>query len=122
MFFKRLLFWSPRILSILFAVFISLFALDVFSENYSPWQTIAALLIHLIPTYIIVSVLILSWKWEWIGAVVFTAFAFLYLVMTRGKFHWSTYLVISGPLLFLGLLFLLNWIFRTKLRNTQKAI
>jgi len=28
---KRLFFWSPRILCILFAVFLSLFALDVFN-------------------------------------------------------------------------------------------
>ena len=31
---KPVLFWTPRILCILFAIFISLFALDVFGEGY----------------------------------------------------------------------------------------
>jgi hypothetical protein len=30
---KRLLFWAPRILCILFAAFVSLFALDVFDQR-----------------------------------------------------------------------------------------
>ena len=39
---KRTLFWAPRILCILFAVFVSLFALDVFGEGYGFWETILA--------------------------------------------------------------------------------
>ena len=46
---KRVLFWTPRVLCILFAMFLSLFALDVFSEGYGLWQTIGALLIPLGP-------------------------------------------------------------------------
>ena len=50
---KRLLFWMPRILCIAFAVFVSLFALDVFGEGYDFFETILAFVIHLIPTGII---------------------------------------------------------------------
>ena len=32
---KRVLYWTPRVLGILFALFISIFALDVFGEGYS---------------------------------------------------------------------------------------
>ena len=31
---RQFLFWSPRVLTILFALFLSLFALDVFEEGY----------------------------------------------------------------------------------------
>jgi hypothetical protein len=55
---KRVLFWTPRIVCILFAIFISLFAVDVFSAGYSLPKTILALLMHLIPTGVIVIVLI----------------------------------------------------------------
>jgi len=41
---KRVLFWAPRVLGILFALFLSLFALDVFSEGYSFGETMLALL------------------------------------------------------------------------------
>ena len=114
---KRLLFWTPRVVCILFAVFISLFALDVFSAGYSVPKTILALLMHLIPTGIIVIVLIISWRWEWVGAILFSALAALYVVWFWGRFPLLTYFCISGPLVLLGFLFMFNWIYRAQLRT-----
>ncbi len=114
---KRVLFWTPRIFCILFAMFLSLFALDVFSEGYGFWETILALLIHLVPVYIVVIVLVIAWRWEWVGAILFIALALFYLVWSWGRFHWSAYLGISGPLVLLGVLFLFNWIYRAQLRT-----
>jgi hypothetical protein len=68
---KQLLFWTPRILSLLFALFISLFALDVFSEGHGFWKTLLALLMHLIPTAVILIVLAISWNREWVGGILF---------------------------------------------------
>ena len=113
---KRALFWMPRILCLMFAAFISLFALDVFQEGLGVWRTALALLMHLIPTFLILIVLAISWRWEWVGAVLFTALALLYLVTSWGRLHWSAYAVISGPLCLLGVLFLVNWIWRAELR------
>jgi hypothetical protein len=104
---RRLLFWAPRVLSILFAIFVSLFALDVFSEGYGTLETLLALAIHLIPTIVIVMALIVAWRWEGLGAILFAALAVLYLGISSGG-SW----VISGPLFLIGLLFGLNWTFR----------
>jgi uncharacterized membrane protein len=52
---KRLLFWTPRAICIAFAIFLSLFALDVLSEGYGFWKTLLALLIHLVPVYIVLA-------------------------------------------------------------------
>lgn len=106
---RHLLFWSPRILCLLFAAFLSLFALDVFGQGYGFWKTALAFLIHEIPVLVLLAVLALCWRWEWIGAVLFPAMGVFYFVTTRGRMHWSAYLLISGPLFLLGLLFLLNW-------------
>lgn len=114
---KRIVFWTPRILGILFAIFISLFALDVFSEGYGFWEAILALLIHLVPTYLVVMVLIIAWRWEWIGAVLFIALGLSYLISSWGELSWEAYLVISGPLVLVGVLFLVNWVYRTELRT-----
>ena len=65
-------------------MFLSLFALDVFSEGYGFWETILALLIHLIPVYIVVIVLVIAWRREWVGAVLFNALALFYLVWSWG--------------------------------------
>ncbi len=113
---KKMLFWTPRILCILFAMFLSLFALDAFSENSSIWESILGFLIHLLPVYIVLIVLAIAWRWEWVGAVLFIGMAFFYLVSTWGRFHWSAYATISGTAALVGILFLVNWKYRAELR------
>jgi hypothetical protein len=107
---KRVLFLIPRVLCIVFAVFLSLFALDVFSEGYGFGETILALLIHLVPTSLVVIALVVAWRWAGAGAILFIALALVYLVMSRGE-GW----IISGPLFLIGVLFLFNWIYRARL-------
>lgn len=109
---KRLLYWLPRVMSILFALFISIFALDVFSEGYSVGETIVALFMHLIPTFIVVIALLIAWRWERIGAALFIALAIFFLVMSEGE-GW----IIAGPLLLLGVLFLFDWQVNTHLKT-----
>jgi lysylphosphatidylglycerol synthetase-like protein (DUF2156 family) len=112
---RKALFWTPRALCIAFAIFLSLFALDVFNEGYGIWKTLAALMIHLLPTFIVLAVLALAWRWEWIGAVVFVAAGALY---AKGAWrHPSWILTISGPLFVIAALFLVNWLKRAELRG-----
>jgi hypothetical protein len=111
---QRILFWTPRILCILFAIFISLFALDVFDQDAGLGETILALLIHLIPTYVVLIVLALAWRRAWIGAIAFIGLAAFYVVATRAREHWAAYLGISGPLVLTGVLFLADWLFRDR--------
>lgn len=113
---RRLLYWSPRILTLLFAVFLSLFALDVFGEGYDLWGTLVALFMHLIPTWIVLVVLIVSWRWEWIGAVAFVFLGLLYVwfALERGHPEWT--LAITAPLFLIGGLFLFNWLKRKEIR------
>ena len=108
---KRVLFWSPRILCILYAMFLSMFALDVFSEGHGFTQTILALIMHLVPTYLVVIALVIAWRWEGVGAILFTALTLFYLVMSKGG-SW----IISGPLLFVSLLFFINWKYKAQLK------
>jgi hypothetical protein len=106
---KGLLFWAPRILTILFALFLSVFALDVFAETKGFLQTLTALLLHLMPSFLIVVLLALAWRWEMIGVIAFAGLAIAYVVLMWGRFPWATYAAISGPLLLMSVLFLLSW-------------
>ena len=106
----RTLYWAPRALGILFACFISIFALDVFEETRGFGQTLLALAMHLIPTALVVLVLVLAWRWEWIGAVAFFALGVLYAVWARAHPQWI--LVIGGPMFLVGALFLAAWFAR----------
>lgn len=108
---KKVLFWAPRVLGVLFAIFISLFALDVFMEGYGFWETIIALLMHLIPTAIFLLVLVVAWRWEMIGGFLFIALGLLYIALFWSPDRLPGYLIISGPLFLVGFLFLLDGFF-----------
>lgn len=69
----RAVLWMPSVLCLAFAAFMSLFALDVLGEGYGFWETIAALVMHLIPTAIVLVALAMAWRWPWIGAILFMA-------------------------------------------------
>lgn len=118
---KGVVYWTPRILCIAFAAFLSIFAMDVFSMPVDLWHKSVALVMHLVPTGIVLIALMIVWRREWIGAVVFPLLAILHLVMTKwGQLHWSGYAVIEGPLFLLGVLFLLNWRNRATLRPNPR--
>ncbi len=116
---QQLLYWAPRALCIVFALFSAMFALDVFKEGQSLGEMFLALLLHLIPTFLIILVLVIAWRWEWIGGVFTVGLAVVYAAWAWGKPFGSMAIpLISGILLVIGVLFLLNWYFRDALRGT----
>ena len=104
----QIIYWAPRILSFFYVLFLSLFALDVFSE-YSGWAVIVPLLIHLIPSFILLLVIALAWKYELIGTLVFLGLALFYIYAVGLHRPWSWYASISGPAAIIGGLFFLSW-------------
>ncbi|HUB35014.1 MAG TPA: hypothetical protein VMA31_18390 [Bryobacteraceae bacterium] len=120
--FSRPLFWAPRAISIAFILFLSLFALDVFSEGFGFWRTLLALTIHLIPSFVLTAVLVLAWRWEWVGAALYGAAGLLYVIQVASlrqpaplvRLTWV--LAIAGPAFLIAALFLANWIKHDELR------
>jgi hypothetical protein len=103
------LYWIPRGLVILQAIFISLFAFDVFSEGYDFLNLLQALAMHLLPTAVILISLAIAWRWEWIGGILFIALGMAYIITAWRAFDWSAYALIAGPLLLAGCLFIIYW-------------
>lgn len=114
---KTVLFWSPRLITILLALFLSLFAADVFSSGYNVVETMIALFMHLIPSFILLIILAISWKQEWVGGLLFIAFSFLYTIITANKFKLDVILLIPLPLFIAGVLFLIGWIMKNKTKE-----
>jgi len=113
---KHTMFWTPRIAGILFVLFISLFTLDIFDMQLGFWGTIVGLFMHLIPSILLAIAIVLAWRWEWIGALIFAGWSVFYIATARG-FHWSVYVIIAGIPLVIGILFLLDWIYRKDIRT-----
>jgi glucose-6-phosphate-specific signal transduction histidine kinase len=110
---NRLLLWAPRVVGILVSLFVALFALDAFSEGKSVLQALPDFIVHLAPALLLLAVVLLSWRREWIGALVFTCLAVWYAYAARH--HPSWILAISSPLLLAGALFFSSW--RNRLRT-----
>lgn len=116
----RLLYWSPRILAAALALFLSLFALEAFSEFHVLWKAMLAFCIGLLPAAIVAVILAVAWRWEWVGAVLFSLAAAYYALswtIPPRHMNWTATAGISGPLLVIGGLFLANWMERAKIRT-----
>ncbi len=113
---RRVVFWAPRGLSIAFTVFVSMFALDVFGEGRSVGETLAALFIHLIPTYILLGMLVIAWRRGWVGAAVCFGLGMLFLWWNFNYRHnvTSAVLLIAGPVFLMAGLFLASWLTRSE--------
>jgi hypothetical protein len=104
---KWLLVWAPRVLGIALTLFIAMFALDSFGEGKSIWRALGDFAIHLIPAFVMLAVVVASWRRPWIGGLVFIVLAVLYAMSVPSRPDWI--LVISGPLIVVGFLFLWSW-------------
>lgn len=90
------------------ALFLSVFALDAFGEG-SLLGNALAFLLHLVPSFIVLAVVIAAWHRNLVGATGFIALALIYVVMAWGRFPLPVYFVIAGPLAATSALFLANW-------------
>jgi hypothetical protein len=107
------------VLGVFGALFLSLFAFDVFEMGGSFWQTVAAFLIHLIPAALVLVAAALGWRWPWVGGLLFFALGALYVWGFRNPHPWSWDVIIAGPAFLTGLLFLAGWLVRVQARPAQ---
>ena len=114
----KILYWTPRVLSILFTCFLALFSLDVFEPGMSAGEIMLGLLMHNIPSIIMAVLLVIAWKKEIVGAVGYFGAGLLYngiviFNIVNSGLQWylaiSWSLIIAGPLFIIGILFLINW-------------
>jgi hypothetical protein len=120
---NKFIYWTPRILSIAFILFLAVFSLDIFDGNYGFWGTVLGLFMHNIPSLVLLGVLLISWKYEIVGGVAFILAGLLIVIanlirmIMNPPFHgyylsWS--LIIAGPAFFIGILFLIGWFKKKK--------
>jgi hypothetical protein len=110
--------WTPRILGILAVLFISMFALDSFAPHLTVWQQISGFLLHLVPTYILAALLVVAWKWERVGGILFIVIGAVFtpVIFTlnhqRNQFSilasLGIVMMVTVPFIVIGVLFYLS--------------
>lgn len=113
---SKFLFWAPRILLILFALFLGIFSFDVFDSGYGFWGTALALFMHNLPSLILLVILLISWKHDLVGATIFMALGTLCVIgtlvalLTLNSSRFNPILIIGSVVfLLIGSLFLAGW-------------
>ena len=124
----RVIHWLPRVICILAILFISMFAADAFAPGLTIWQQLGGFLMHLIPSFILLSLLIVAWKWEYIGGIIFTViglglspFIFMHNYNMNHSVGMSLgiILTITFPFVVVGILFIISHFMKKKNRITQ---
>ena len=114
----KVIYWTPRILSIIFILFLALFSLDVFEPGLSMGQIMLGLFMHNIPSLVLLAVLLIAWRYEIVGGIAYILAGILYIIFAFGRNGFQLYLLvwsaqIAGPAFLIGALFLIGW-FRKK--------
>jgi hypothetical protein len=123
--------WLPRIICLLAILFISLFAADAFAPGLTIWQQLGAFIMHLIPSFILLGFLIVAWKWEYAGGLIFLIIGLALspiVFMHNYKMNHSVWmslgiiLAITFPFVIVGVLFMVSHSLKKKnrLKTTPK--
>jgi glucose-6-phosphate-specific signal transduction histidine kinase len=104
---RQFLYWAPRILTLRFAVDLSLIVFGGYHYRHSLWVTMPEVVDRLVPAAIVLLVLALAWRWEWVGGIVFAALGIYPLLKGHGD---SLALMIFGNLFAIALLFTVSWV------------
>lgn len=123
--------WLPRIICILGILFISKYAINSIESYLTIWQQILTLMLHLVPCVLLATLLVIAWKWELTGGILFTLIG---LVLTPVIFKYNYNLnesiatslgivtMLTFPLIMIGNLFIFSYIKRRKYRLMMKAL
>ena len=113
----RVFHWLPRIICILAILFISYFAADAFAPGLTIWHQLGSFFIHLIPSFILLAFLIIAWKWERIGGIIFMVIGLVLspfvFMLNYNRNHsiglsLSIILMITIPFVLVGILFMVS--------------
>ncbi|MEZ4518014.1 MAG: hypothetical protein R3C44_14735 [Chloroflexota bacterium] len=116
---QTILKWTPRILAVLYAAFLSMFAMDVWGMDGTMIERLGGFLIHLTPVYVVVAALLVGWKWPLAGGVLFLLMAVIFTLFFDLTDSWQSLLLIGGPLVVIGALF--AWDGRVRHSNPQPS-
>ena len=91
-------------------IFFALFSLDVFEGENGFWEILGDLLMHNIPSFVMILILVIAWKQENIGGILLmiSALGFgIFLFFRMNTFMYGTLIMLGIPFL-IGALFVVN--------------
>ncbi len=104
----KILYWFTRVLAILAILFMLMFSLDAFGGDEPVGKQILGFLLHSIPVLILICALVIAWKHEIFGGLIFILLSAALAVLWHSFTGNPGSLIILAPFFLIGLLFMLN--------------
>jgi len=95
-----------------------MFSLDAFHDSLSLKEQLLAWLMHMIPSFVLILILVIAWIWENTGGIIFISLglAFSPFIFWNNYMHnhslWMSFLIIvmiTFPFILAGALFILSY-------------
>jgi len=112
-----MLYWTPRILTILAILFMLMFSFDVFDGNEPVGAKLLGFLMHNIPVLILTGILVVAWKQELAGGVLLIAAAIAASIFFRSFSGNPWSLIVLAPFAIAGVLFILHYFLYRKYKD-----
>ncbi len=96
-------YWTPRFLGALYLLFVTLISLKVLD---APILANAPLMAGFLPSFILLFVLLVAWRWEVAGGIFYVVIAAIYMISSWGNVNPVVHLLVSGLALVCGMLFI----------------
>ena len=117
---KQFLHYCPRILSILFCLFIMMFSFDVFEGNPSVLDMLIGFIMHNLPVFGMAIITFFAWKNDLIGGIGFIGISLFFFILVSsnmnnegGIMNPAVY-IISLPALLISALYFINFRYNHK--------
>ena len=111
--------WVPRILMVLFIIFLTLFSFDVFEMEGSIWTKVGAFVMHSIPSIVLAAFVVVTWKVPLIVGIVDLVLAVAYTVLVWSQGNPQMAPGLALPLAIVGVLFIVAYVLERKARAAE---
>ena len=96
-------------IGVLYALALLIFARDVFNKDQSTTQTILDLLLHFIPTAIVLFLVVIAHQRPLVGSIIFAINGLVYIITGWANLHWTAHVLIAGPFLVLSMVYIIAY-------------
>lgn len=111
--YQPVLFYTPRILSVILLIILTIFAIEAFQDAKATAATNSPFAIYLLPVFILLIITAISWKKARIGGTLFIIGGFFYAFLIN-EFSVAVLAIVAMPLILLGVLFHISQYFYEK--------
>jgi hypothetical protein len=122
----EILFWTPRLMCIVAIVVMSMLSFDAFKPEFSSWHQIRTFILHMVPSFTLILLLLLAWRKELTGGTIFIVVGMLLSVFLY-RYNYQEYhsfiksfvpvALVALPFCLTGILFVVDYFYKKRHRK-----